>query len=658
MDYNNAVNAIRILAVDAVQQANSGHPGFPLGAAPIMYELFSNQMNHTSKDSKWFNRDRFILSAGHGSAMLYATLHLFGYKDTTIEDLKNFRQFGSLTPGHPEYKHTDGVEATTGPLGAGMGMAVGMAMAEAHLASVFNKDDIKPIDHYTFALGGEGCFMEGISSEVFSLAGTLGLGKLIILFDCNNITIEGSVDLAFTEDLEKRMEAFGFQTLVVEDGTDPDKIGEAIAQAKAETSKPSFIKICTAIGYGVPDREGTAKAHGEPIGEPNMPILRENLNWPYEERFFVPDEIYDGYKQIADGKANTKDEWDELFADYKGKYPEEAKLLESYISGEVPAELFEGDYLNFEPKSDASRSISGKVLNELAGKVTNLIGGSADLAPSNKTEMKEMGFFSATDREGRNIHFGVREMGMTAIGNGIMLHGGLKAFVASFFVFSDYMKPMLRLSALMGLPLISILTHDSIGVGEDGPTHQPIEQLSMLRAMPNINVFRPADEFETRIAWKQALLSSDTPSVFVLSRQNLDVLDGSGVGAEKGAYVVGKESATSIDAIILSSGSEVGISIKAKEELEKEGLSIRVVSVPCMEIFNSQSKEYKDEILPPSVTKRLSVEAGSSMPWGKYVGIEGGSIAMDRFGASAPAAKLFEAFGFTVDNIVAKVKEL
>ncbi|MDR0851328.1 MAG: transketolase [Clostridiales Family XIII bacterium] len=653
-----AVDAIRVLAVDEVQAANSGHPGFPLGAAPILYELFAHHLKHTPSDPKWFNRDRFVLSAGHGSAMLYAILHLFGYEGLTLDELKKFRQLGSKTPGHPEYGHTAGVEATTGPLGAGMGMAVGMAIAEAHLAAVFNKEDNKIIDHYTFALGGEGCLMEGISSEVFSLAGTLGLGKLIVLFDSNDITIEGGVDIAFTEDVSKRMEAFGFQVLEVSDGNDTAAVGKAIESAKAELSKPSFIKIKTKIGYGVPDREGTAKAHGEPIGADNVPILRKQLGWPLAEPFAVPDEVYAAYATFAEAGLPSYQEWEKAVWEYAQKYPAEKAVFDRYLAGEIPEALFRGDYFKFESKADATRNVSGRILNEMKDQIPFLIGGSADLGPSNKTELKGAGDFSREHYAGRNLHFGVREIGMTSIGNGILLHGGLRPYVSTFFVFSDYMKPMLRLSALMNIPLIAVLTHDSIGVGEDGPTHEPIEQLTMLRATPNINVYRPADEFETRVAWKQALLSRTTPSVLVLSRQNLPVLSGASEEAEKGAYILEKEGSGKLDLILLASGSEVAVTVEAKKALEEYGINARVVSVPCMDVFEKQTDEYKDYVLPPEIRRRIAVEAGSSLSWGKLVGPGGDYVAMDRFGASAPAAVLFEAFGFDKNVIVNKARKL
>ncbi|MDR3072013.1 MAG: transketolase, partial [Clostridiales Family XIII bacterium] len=560
------IDAIRILAVDAVQQANSGHPGFPLGAAPILYSIYK-EMKHDPAQPNWSDRDRFILSGGHGSAMLYANLHLFGYPKMSLTELKQFRQLDSLTPGHPEYGHTPGVEATTGPLGAGMGMAVGMAIAEAHTAAVFNKEDLHPVDHFTFVLGGEGCFMEGLSSEVFSLAGTLKLGKLIVLMDSNQITIEGSTNLAFTENVDKRMEAYGFGTWLVEDGNDSEAICRAIREAKTDIEKPSFIRVCTTIGYGVPGIQGTAKAHGEPIGIENTKILRKQLGWPIETPFEVPTEVYEAYRIKAEAGSAQNAEWQVNFEKYRTKYPQDAVNFENQNIAKISETIFGENYLQFEAKPDASRNMSGRILNELCAKIPNLIGGSADLAPSNKSEMKDVGSFSAETPAGRNLHYGVRELGMTAIANGILLHGGLHTYISTFFVFSDYTKPMLRLSSLMGLPLICIFTHDSIGVGEDGPTHEPIEQLAMLRATPNLHVWRPADELETRIAWRSALLSEKTPTVLALTRQNLPVL-GSNSDAEKGGYILDREEGTlEPQVILMASGSEVSLCLDAKKLL-------------------------------------------------------------------------------------------
>lgn len=652
-----SVNSIRVLAADAIQKANSGHPGLPLGSAPMAYELWANHMNHNPANPKWENRDRFILSGGHGSMLLYSLLHLFGY-GLTKEDIMNFRQLGSLTPGHPEYGHTVGVEATTGPLGAGMGMAVGMALAEKHLAAVFNKENYPVVDHYTYVLGGDGCMMEGISSEAFSLAGTMGLSKLIVLYDSNRISIEGSTDLAFRENVEERMKAFGFQTITVEDGTNLDAIGLAIEAAKADTECPSFITIKTEIGYGCPAKQGKASAHGEPLGVDNVKAMRETLGWPYEEPFFVPDEVYAHFAKLAEEKAETEAAWNVMFAAYCQEYPEMEALWEKYHSGVDADSLMNNEKLWLEQeKPEATRSLSGKMINLLKDEIPGMIGGSADLGPSNKTEMKGEGDFSAENPAGRNIHFGVRELAMAAIGNGIMLHGGLRAYVATFFVFSDYVKPMARLSALMGVPLTFVLTHDSIGVGEDGPTHEPIEQLAMLRAMPNLRVFRPCDATETSAAWLTAASSEKTPTALVLTRQNLAPITGSSREALKGGYVIDDCEGTP-EVILIASGSEVELAVKAKAELEAEGTKVRVVSMPCMELFEEQSAEYREAVLPKAVRKRVAIEALSDFGWGKYVGLDGAYVCMKSFGASAPAAKLFEKFGFTVENVVNTVKAL
>ena len=654
---NLSVNSIRVLSADAIQKANSGHPGLPLGCAPAAYELWANHMNHNPANPSWANRDRFILSGGHGSMLLYSLLHLFGY-GLKKEDIMNFRQVGSLTPGHPEYGHTVGVEATTGPLGAGMGMAVGMALAEKHLASIFNKDNYPVVDHYTYVLGGDGCMMEGISSEAFSLAGTLGLGKLIVLYDSNKISIEGSTDIAFRENVEERMRAFGFQTITVEDGTNTDAIGLAIEAAKTETERPSFITIKTEIGYGCPAKQGKASAHGEPLGVDNVKAMRENLNWPYEEPFFVPEEVYEHFAKMAREKADVEAAWNVMFAAYCEEFPEMEELWEKYHANVTPEALINNEKFWLEKeKPEATRSLSGKMLNLLKDEMPNLIGGSADLGPSNKTEMKGAGDFSAETPEGRNLHFGVRESAMAAIGNGIMLHGGLRAYVATFFVFSDYVKPMARLSALMNIPLTYVFTHDSIGVGEDGPTHEPIEQLAMLRAMPNLRVFRPCDATETSAAWLTAATSQKNPTALVLTRQNLNPVAGSSKEALKGGYVI-DDCEGMPEAILIASGSEVDLAVKAKAELEAEGRKVRVVSMPCMELFEEQSAEYRESVLPKAVRRRVVVEALSDFGWGRYVGLDGAYVTMKGFGASGPAGKLFEKFGFTVENVVNTVKAL
>lgn len=655
---NLSVNAIRILSADAIQKANSGHPGLPLGCAPVGYELWANHMNHNPADPQWPNRDRFVLSGGHGSMLLYSLLHLFGYGGLSKEDLMNFRQLDSKTPGHPEYGHTVGVEATTGPLGAGMAMAVGMAMAETHLASVFNKEEYPVVDHYTYVLGGDGCMMEGISSESFSLAGTLGLSKLIVLYDSNSISIEGSTDIAFRENVEQRMKAFGFQTITVEDGNDTHAIGMAIEAAKRESSRPSFITIKTQIGFGCPAKQGKASAHGEPLGVDNVAALRENLGWPCEEPFAVPEEVYKHYAQLAEDKAEVEAAWNVMFAAYCEEYPEFEALWEQYHNADAGEVLFEDEeFWKKQEKPDATRSISGNKINYIKDVLPNFFGGSADLAPSNKTAMNGVGDFSAENRGGRNLHFGVRELAMAAIGNGIMLHGGLKAYVSTFFVFSDYCKPMARLSSLMGLPLTYVFTHDSIGVGEDGPTHEPIEQLAVYRAMPNFHVFRPCDSTETSAAWYSAVTSKRTPTALVLTRQNLEPMPGSSKEALKGGYVIDDCEGTP-DTILIASGSEVALCAKAKEALSAEGMKVRVVSMPCMDLFEEQTQEYKESVLPKSVRKRVAVEALGDFGWGRYVGLDGKTITMNGFGASGPADLLFKKFGFTVENVIETAKSL
>ena len=653
-----ATSAIRILSADAIQKANSGHPGLPLGVADITYELWANHMKHSPENPKWINRDRFVLSAGHGSMLLYSLLHLFGYGNLSIEDLKSFRQLDSLTPGHPEYGHTVGVEATTGPLGAGMGMAVGMAMAESHLASVFNKDGFNVIDHFTYVLGGDGCMMEGISSEAFSLAGHLGLSKLIVLYDSNSISIEGSTNLAFSEDVSKRMEAFGFQVIEVDDGHDLVKVSKAIEEAKNNKEKPSFINLKTRIGFGCPAKEGKASAHGEPLGADNIKSLRENLGWEYEEPFFVPEEVYEHYKSKASELKKVEQAWDELLKKYFAAFPEKKTLWDRYFVEEDLSFLDKDEYWAWDEKADATRNISGKILNRVKLEIPNLIGGSADLAPSNKTYLSDMGDFAKNSYAGRNLHFGVRELAMTAITNGIILHGGLKAYCATFFVFSDYTKPMARLSSLMGISASFVFTHDSIGVGEDGPTHEPIEQLAMLRAMPNFHSFRPADATETLAAWYSALKSEKTPTAIILTRQNLPQLAGSSKEALKGGYVIKEASRANIDLILIASGSEVSLALEAAKELEEMCISVRVVSMPCMDIFEEQSREYKETVLPKAVSKRIFIEALSGFGLDKYVGFEGEVLSMKDFGASAPQAELFKKFGFTVERIVDLAKNI
>ena len=646
-----SINAIRVLSADAIQKSNSGHPGLPLGAATMAFTLWT-KMNHNGKNPDWDNRDRFVLSAGHGSMLEYSLLHLFGY-GITIEDIKNFRQVGSLTPGHPEYGHTKGVEITTGPLGQGICNAVGMAMAEAHLAEKFNKEHFNIVDHYTYAIVGDGCLMEGISGEASSLAGTLGLGKLIVLYDSNNISIEGNTDIAFREDVAKRYEAYGWQVIKVENGNDIDSISNAIDDAKRDSLRPSIIIVKNVIGYGCPAKQGKASAHGEPLGEENIRALKENLGWQLEPAFYVPDEVYTNIDKYIGDSVWKEENWHELFKQYSEAYPELADEYTKWMKNEIDKDelLNNEEFWGFD-KEMATRESSGIVINRLANIIPNLMGGSADLAPSNKTYMKDKGDFSAEDRSGQNLHFGVREHAMAAITNGMYAHGGLKVFCSTFFVFSDYMKGAMRLSALMKLPIPYVLTHDSIGVGEDGPTHQPIEQLAALRSMPNMAVFRPADSKETAAAWYYAVTNGETPTSLVLTRQKLPLYEGCPKRALKGGYIIKESKKETPDVILMASGSEVELIYKAADELEVKGIDARVVSIPCFELFDAQDEDYKESVLPNCVRKRVAVEALTSFGWHKYVGLDGEIISLDTFGASGNANELFKQFGFTVDNVV------
>lgn len=644
-----AVNTIRVLSADAIQKANSGHPGLPLGSAPIGYTIFADFLKFNPKDPKWDNRDRFILSAGHGSMLLYSLLYLFGY-DISMEDIKNFRQLGYKTPGHPEYGHTPGVETTTGPLGQGIGNAVGMALAEAHLAAIFNREGFPIVDHYTYALCGDGCLEEGISYEACSFAGSHKLGKLILFYDDNDITIEGNTDVTFTEDVGMRFKAQGWQVLKVDDANDMEAIKRAVRKAKAETEKPSLIICKSVIGYGSP-LAGSADCHGAPLGAENLKKLKENLGWEYEP-FEVPQEVAEYCNAIGRKGVARQGKWKRLFKEYEAAYPELAALYKQYMSNELPDLKNDADLFDF-PKADATRGTSSTVLNKLAERIPNLIGGSADLAPSNKSNMKKYAAFSAADKSGSNIHFGIREHAMAAISNGIQLHGGLRAYCATFFIFTDYMKNAMRLSALMHLPVTYILTHDSIGVGEDGPTHEPVEQLIGLRSIPNMKVFRPADGKETAAAWISAL-SGNAPTCLVLTRQTLPQYENSGLEALKGGYVLADSEKKVPDVLLIASGSEVEQCMKAKDILKTKGVDARVVSMPCMEEFEKQPQAYKDEVLPPEVKARVCVEAGSPYSWYKYAGDCGEIIGMSTFGASGPANKLFEMFGFTADNVVEK----
>ena len=651
------VNAIRILSAEAIQKAKSGHPGLPLGAAAMAYALWSREHKHNPKNPDWINRDRFVLSAGHGSMLLYSLLHLFGY-GVRIDDIKDFRQWGSKTPGHPEYGHTAGVETTTGPLGQGVAMAVGMAMAEAHLAAQFNKPGYDMVDHYTYALAGDGCMMEGVASEACSMAGTLRLGKLIVLYDKNDITIEGSTNITFKEDVGKRYEAYGWQVLKVEEGYDIDAVAGAVAEAKACTDKPSLIIVKTDIGYGCAAKQGKASAHGEPLGPENLAATKEFFGWPADKEFYVPKEVYDHMAKMQEKFTKYEDGWNDLFAAYCKEYPDMAEKWNAWFIGNVDASVFDEAYYAFENKKDATRSSSGIVLNRLAAKVPNFFGGSADLAPSNKTQIKGKTDFSADDYAGSNVHFGVREFAMAAMANGISLHGGIRPYVATFFVFSDYLKPAYRLSALMGLPVIYVFTHDSIGVGEDGPTHQPIEQLAAMRSIPNSVVFRPADSKETAAAYQYALTEAKGPVCMVLTRQGLPLYDETGKDAMKGGYILADSDKAVPDAILIASGSEVELAYNAKAALKEKGIDARVVSMPSMEVFDSQSDEYREKVLPSAVRKRVAVEAGTSFGWQKYSGLDGAVVSIDHYGASAPAGVLFKEFGFTVENIVETVMKL
>ncbi|WP_243128316.1 transketolase, partial [Clostridium chromiireducens] len=574
-----SINAIRVLSADAIEKSKSGHPGLPLGSATMAFTLWS-KMNHNGKNPEWDNRDRFVLSAGHGSMLEYSLLHLFGY-GVTVEDIKNFRQIGSLTPGHPEYGHTKGVEITTGPLGQGICNAVGFAMAEAHLAEKFNKPDYSVVDHYTYAIVGDGCLMEGISGEASSLAGTLGLGKLVVLYDSNNISIEGHTDIAFREDVGRRYEAYGWQVLNIADGNDIDAIEAAIEAAKAETTKPSIIIVKNQIGFGCPAKQGKASAHGEPLGAENVLAMKENLGWKTEPAFYVPDEVYTNMDTHIESGMGKEAAWNELFSSYEKSYPELASEYAKWMSGEIDKEaLLNNEELWSFDKEMATRDSSGMMINRLAALIPNFIGGSADLAPSNKTYMAGKGDFSAEDRSGQNLHFGVREHAMAAIANAMYAHGGLKVFCATFFVFSDYMKGAMRLSALMNLPIAYVLTHDSIGVGEDGPTHQPIEQLAALRSMPNMTVFRPADSKETAAAWYYAVTNGTTPTSLVLTRQKLPLYDGCAKRALKGGYILKDSKKETPDVLLMASGSEVELIYKAADELAAKGIDARVISMP------------------------------------------------------------------------------
>ena len=662
------INSIRFLAIDGVEKAKSGHPGLPMGAAPMAFILWDRFLRFNPKNPAWLNRDRFLLSAGHGSMLLYSLLYLTGYEDLTLEDLKQFRQWESKTPGHPENFMNPGVEITTGPLGQGIANGVGIAMAEAHLAAKFNKPNLPIIDHYTYVILGDGCNMEGVSGEACSLAGHLGLGKLIALYDDNHISIDGSTDLAFTEDVGKRFEAYGWHVLVVENGdTDLDAIQKAIETAKSVTDKPSLIKVRTTIGYGSPKKANPRHAHGEALGDDEVKATRENLGWNYPP-FELPEDALNHWRQSIPRGAKLEDEWNQLFARYKEQYPEEAGILDRMHEAELP-EGWDSVLPTYKPedKGIATRVHSGNCLNALAEVLPELIGGSADLAPSNNTLLKSSGDFQKGQYENRYIRFGVREHGMGSICNGLALDGsGLIPYCATFLVFTDYMRAAIRLSALSEAGVIYVMTHDSIALGEDGPTHQPVEHVASLRTIPDIYVMRPADGNETSGAYKAAILAAKgkrlgnkvKPSILALTRQALPNLAGSSIDSVgKGAYILSDSDGTP-DLILIGTGSETQLCVKAAEQLRNEGKKVRVVSMPCWELFQEQDAEYRESVLPKAVKKRVSVEAGTTFGWCRYVGDEGVAIGIDQFGSSAPGNVCMEKFGFTVENVVAKAKAL
>ncbi|PYZ93881.1 transketolase [Salipaludibacillus keqinensis] len=657
-----SINTIRTLSIDAIEKANSGHPGLPMGAAPMAYELWAKHMNHNPNNPTWFNRDRFVLSAGHGSMLLYSLLHLSGY-ELTMEDLKNFRQWDSKTPGHPEFGHTPGVEATTGPLGQGIAMAVGMAMAERHLAATYNKEGYELVNHFTYSICGDGDLMEGVSAEAASLAGHLKLGGLVVLYDSNDISLDGDLNRSFSESVESRFKAYGWQVIRVEDGNNLVEINEALEEAKNERDHPTLIEVKTMIGYGSPNLSGTSNVHGAPLGKEEIKLTKEVYKWPYEEDFFVPEEVYSHFQsEVMEAGHQIEEEWNQLFSAYKKEYPDLAKQLEDTINNELP-EKWADQLPSYETGTSlASRASSGESINAIANAVPQFFGGSADLAGSNKTTIKDAGDFFATNYAARNIWFGVREFAMGAALNGMALHGGIKVFGGTFFVFSDYLRPAIRLAALMNLPVTYVFTHDSVAVGEDGPTHQPIEQLASLRALPNISVIRPADGNETVAAWQLAVESTKTPTALILSRQNLPTITGTKEhaydGVRKGAYVVSKSETDVPQALLLATGSEVQLALKAQRELAKENIPVSVISFPSWDRFESQSKDYQESVLPSNVKARLAIEMGSSLGWERYVGDHGDVLGINRFGASGAESKVLKEYGFTVDNVVSKVRGL
>lgn len=655
------VNTIRTLSMDAVQAAESGHPGMPMGMADAAYVLWTKFLKHDPANPEWFNRDRFVLSAGHGSMLLYSLLYLTGY-DVPLQEIKNFRQWGSITPGHPEYGLTPGVETTTGPLGQGFATGVGMAMAERHMAATFNTDAQKLCDHYTYGIVSDGDLMEGISHEAASLAGHLKLGKIIYLYDANEISIDGSTDLAYTEDAAKRFESYNWHVQEV-DGHDRDAVAKAIEQAQQEVSKPSLIICRTHIGYGSPNKQDSADAHGAPLGEEEITLTKENLGWKYDEKFYVPEEVLSHFRQAKKQGDKQYGRWKKIFDDYKQAEPELARKFEDQINRNITGSLSE--YLpEFEadPQGMASRAASGKVINAIAGHIPAMLGGSADLTGSNKTWINSAGIFEADDYAGRNIHYGVREHAMGAAMNGMALHGGIIPFGGTFLIFSDYCRPAIRIAALSHIPSIFVFTHDSIGLGEDGPTHQPVEHLASLRAMPNVLVLRPADANEVSWAWKAALENTKGPSLIVLTRQSIPTFErnehNAPSGLQKGAYILSGSKRENPDAILIASGSEVQLTMEAKNMLSEEGIDARVVSMPSWELFEAQDASYQEYVLPSSVKARVSVEAAAPFGWERWVGSEGKAIGIDHFGASAPYEKIYQHFGLTAERLVMETKEL
>lgn len=655
------VNTIRTLSIEAVQKANSGHPGLPMGAAPMAYALWTKHLKVNPKTSRnWVDRDRFILSAGHGSAMLYSLLHLAGY-GVTIDDLKSFRQWGSKTPGHPEVHHTDGVEATTGPLGQGIAMAVGMAMAEAHTAATYNRDSFPVIDHYTYALCGDGDLMEGVSQEASSMAGHMKLGKLIVLYDSNDISLDGPTSKAFTENVGARYEAYGWQHILVKDGNDLEEISKAIEAAKAESDKPTLIEVKTVIGYGAP-KEGTSSVHGAPIGADGITAAKAVYGWEYPD-FTVPEEVAARFKEtmIEEGEK-AENQWNKMFANYSKDHPELAKQFKQAFADELP-ENWDSELPTYEiGSSAASRVTSKETIQAISKTVPGFWGGSADLSASNNTMVTAEKDFEPGQYEGRNIWFGVREFAMAAAMNGIQLHGGSRVYGGTFFVFTDYLRPAVRLAAIQNTPVTYVLTHDSVAVGEDGPTHEPVEQLASIRCMPGVQVIRPADGNETVAAWKIAMTTKDAPTVLVLSRQNLPVIEGTkehaGEFVQKGAYVISKQNGEKPEGILIATGSEVNLAIEAQKALAEQGKDVSVVSMPSFDLFEKQTAEYKEAVLPKDITKRVAIEAASPFGWERYVGTTGTTVTIDHFGASAPGDLVLKEFGFTVDNVVSKYNNL